>query len=447
MEHIAVKRGVAVFDMKTKARVTGKRAYFHHFALVAAVCSTSFAGAASAPPLLFRLEGPCRSESVVAQTSACRRVTYVPSATGNPPLLFRLQLPDRERFYDVDLRGGKSVPVSANGNFMWILTLPGEGIGYLSQFGGGILGLFPLPEGVYRLRLSEVGEQIVERLNPSQFLTDDSADSPADCSCNANSQEEQCNSNSQEEQCNDTADEIRVLAVYTPQAIAAAANENQLLVGIDSAIAVTNYSFSKSHIAAKLVRIGGGRIEHSEMGFGIDWALLKGDHDGFMDSIHQWRDKEKADIVLLVTSEPIAAGKSSQLQCSYLNRPEEFGRFSFALVPWNSLTGPRYAFSHEIGHLMGASHDPKSGGAPGVELFSHGHAQPTTASQSNCAPWITIMGTTDYCIGCETRLLWSSPDQHMCGVQAGSKDENNAETLRRTAATVAKFRCSHPATF
>jgi Metallo-peptidase family M12 len=91
-----------------------------------------------------------------------------------------------------------------------------------------------------------------------------------------------------------------------------------------------------------------------------------------------------------------------------------FEQFAFAVVPRIVATG-KFAFAHELGHLMGAQHDSaSSGGAQRAFSYSHGH--------------VGTNGDDVACIG------------HDCAVQMGSEIENNSQSLDDTATIVRSFR-------
>ncbi|TMH30811.1 MAG: hypothetical protein E6H58_13505 [Betaproteobacteria bacterium] len=124
------------------------------------------------------------------------------------------------------------------------------------------------------------------------------------------------------------------------------------------------------------------------------------------------------------------------------------------MVPWTSLTIPdAYFLTHELGHVMGAQHEDTAPGNPFT--FSRAIINPPANSGSAPGPqgdpdgcvrgWKTIMATSNNCGSCMTIGQWSTPDarhQH-CGKLTGVRNSrDNAETIRKTAWTVANIRCS-----
>jgi hypothetical protein len=146
-------------------------------------------------------------------------------------------------------------------------------------------------------------------------------------------------------------------------------------------------------------------------------------NDGFMDEVHTLRNRDKADIAVLIMRNSNYCGIASDI----FAEPDT----AFAVVAQNCATG-YYSFGHEIGHLQGARHDPAADSSKAPFPYGHGFCYPS-------GNWRTIMS---YNNGCATRLqYWSTPSVRRGNVAMGtSKTHNNARVLNGTAAYIANFR-------
>ena len=129
-----------------------------------------------------------------------------------------------------------------------------------------------------------------------------------------------------------------------------------------------------------------------------------------------------ADAVSLWVSDMDACG----IGC--LNKSaSEFRNRAFSVVSLDCATGV-YSFAHELGHNLGATHDPdNSEPGEGIFPYSHGYQDPD-------GEFRTIMAYKKGCPGkCPRINLWSNPDRSYNGKPLGIRDRaNNAETLSQT---------------
>src|SRR5262249_35151376 len=106
---------------------------------------------------------------------------------------------------------------------------------------------------------------------------------------------------------------------------------------------------------------------------------------------------------------------------------------AYAVVHYGCATG-YYSFAHELGHLMGARHDPANDSTTTPFAYGHGYQQTATSPT-----WRTIMPYN--CPSNCTRLqYWSNPSVTYDNRPMGTAPTNdNARVLNATATTVAAF--------
>jgi hypothetical protein len=150
--------------------------------------------------------------------------------------------------------------------------------------------------------------------------------------------------------------------------------------------------------------------------------------DGFMDNVHTQRNTVRADVVVLIVNQP--------QYCGMANSIGAVATSAFVAVHYDCATG-YYSFAHEVGHLLGARHDPATDST--TTPFAYGHGFRHSASSGG---WRTIMGYA--CPGgtCAPRLqYWSSPLSTWSGLAMGTAaTSDNRRVWNERAATVAAFR-------
>jgi hypothetical protein len=216
---------------------------------------------------------------------------------------------------------------------------------------------------------------------------------------------------------------ITLLVAYTAAAARHYDDITRDLVALS--IEEANHSFRMSGIEnVKLQLIHSYQTDYVESGTHFDhlWRFAdKG--DGFMDEVHGERDRVGADVAVLIVDDEKGCGLSTRVAAD----PEE----GFAVVH-HGCAAAMYSLAHEIGHLIGARHDPALDTHD--KPFSYGHGY------INGKKWRTMMSYKDACDGCMRLPIWSSPDVLVKGERAGSVTADNARVVREGAARVARFR-------
>ena len=226
--------------------------------------------------------------------------------------------------------------------------------------------------------------------------------------------------------------EIDVLVLYTGAAKAGAGSTAAIEATINLAITETNQGYVNSGVSQRVRLVHTAETSYSETGFNIQTALgrLRNGSDGFMDEAHTLRNTYGADEVVLISE---ATGGAAGVGYMMTSLGVAFAPNAFAVVSRGYASG-YYTFGHELGHNMGSHHDPANASGASLFPFSHGH-------QSPAAGFRTIMAYA--CTGCTRVNHWSEPNMMYNSAPKGVAGvSDNAQSLNKTAATVAQFRPS-----
>ena len=203
---------------------------------------------------------------------------------------------------------------------------------------------------------------------------------------------------------------IDVLVAYTKAAARSYADIVREV--IEPAIEGGNESFRLSgigHIKLRLVHAYQTSYLESGDQFVHLWRFAdKG--DGYMDEVHQLRDRYQADIAVLIVDDADGCGLATRVGAD-----EED---AFAVVH-HTCAKTNFSLVHEIGHLMGASHE---------RGYVHGNE------------WRDIMSYKAKCGGCPRLPVWSNPAVLIGGAPAGSDGHDNARVIAQNVLRVASFR-------
>lgn len=236
--------------------------------------------------------------------------------------------------------------------------------------------------------------------------------------------------------------QIDVLVAYTTVARQNAGGTSAIQNHIQLAIAEANQGLVNSLVNLQFNLAGTLEVTFDDSQ-GLDVALMKitTPNDGVMDEIFAARASAHADLVSLwIHDRGVNAnvvGTGWQLK----DVSSTFARHAFSTVEQYWAAGPVYAFSHEMGHNMGAQHDRMNADSQGAYPYAYGFQNPNGSSSSR---FRTIMAYPCLFTDCPAVNFWSNPSVKVKSVASGvdssqPNSANNALTLNNTGATVAAF--------
>lgn len=225
---------------------------------------------------------------------------------------------------------------------------------------------------------------------------------------------------------------IRILQVYTPEAVAELGGQNSANDRAAFFIAQSNTAFANNALAVRF-ESAGVRFASQGQSTNVSDTLLsriKGTNDGWYDAYSTTeRDSTAADLVTLVVRDRLQTSSGALLcgQAAAIGASAANGFFV------QNHTCSSFTFVHEAAHLFGARHDNDPNNTP----FSFGHGYVNSAGNfrtimavnSNPQPRIGYFSTTDqsFVSGGVSRPL-------------GTSTRNNERVMRERAAAMAAFR-------
>ncbi|MEW5798941.1 MAG: M12 family metallo-peptidase, partial [Bacteroidota bacterium] len=218
---------------------------------------------------------------------------------------------------------------------------------------------------------------------------------------------------------------IDLLVAYTP---AAASAHGDILGLIQTAVTETNQSYENSGMSLRVNLVRTISVSYTESGdYDTDLSRFQGTSDGYMDEIHNIRNRYGADVCVLIFNNDDYCGMASRIA------PVNDANTAFCEVYYDCATG-YYSFAHEIGHLQGARHNLGADPTLTPYQYGHGYVYPSGG-------WRTIMAyNASNCLnGYCTRLqYWSNPDILYNGIpMGGATYEDNSRLLDETSNIVA----------
>ena len=229
----------------------------------------------------------------------------------------------------------------------------------------------------------------------------------------------------------DSSDVIDVLVVYTPTARTLAGNVDALIrLFFDD----TNRYWANSLIRPRVRLVHSDEVDYRQANDSLrtDRIRLRAPDDGYMDGIHAMRNQHGADLVALLVGR-------RHMYCGFADvyYGSEHGGFSVTAQECGS-----YVFAHELGHNLGAHHDPGTNMLDESLVLGFPYGQGFCNSRGN---WRTVM-SYDFQERCRPRVpYFSNPNISYRGTPTGDeRARNNVRVINETAFHVANFRTKLP---
>ncbi len=216
--------------------------------------------------------------------------------------------------------------------------------------------------------------------------------------------------------------ELRIIALYTP---AAEALTSDIMNLINNHITRANRYNDEADVNQKWELAYAGLTNYDEYyidpgdGRWTDRDRFRIDGDGYMDEVHDLREKYSADVCILISEcqyTTACGGIAADIDADINS--------AFCLAHAKSWTIS--SFEHEIGHLLAGEHDNYHSSSP--YTYNHGYV-------SASGDWKTVMGTPFV-----QRIHWSTPNKTYMGEPTGTATWNNfASVLELEVPEKARF--------
>ena len=237
----------------------------------------------------------------------------------------------------------------------------------------------------------------------------------------------------------DTGKLIDVIVFWTPAAQTAAGGLAQIQNNIDTAITLTNTAYRNGGIAQRIRLVSKQAVTYTETGPDAFGNALDAITNGTIAGTAAARNTFGADEVVLVINDPAYCG-IAWLPSTISSANAGQG---FAVVGGGGCLTSNFSFGHELGHNMGAHHDPYVAPGPGAFAYSHGMSK---IGANSATSWRTIMAYNNECAatvgGCTRLQYFSNPMVNYAdGFAMGDGPaRNNALTLNKSANAVSNYR-------
>ncbi len=242
----------------------------------------------------------------------------------------------------------------------------------------------------------------------------------------------------------DTSSTIDLAVFYTPGARYIQGGTMAIKDRIDEMVAWTNNAYRRSDVKQRVNLVAVAETDYAEEDDLTDIYRLRHASDGHMDEVHGVRDREAADIVMLIRRFRTGDSGGRAFLLTASSRPD----WAFAVASAFSR-----AFAHELGHVMGLHHDryvacdgSQCSGAAFPYAYGYIHCDEMAPTNR----WRTIMAYSDRCQVLYTLQNFSDPDATFRGGPLGTAGlapsglvdgpADAVRALNRTRAWVSDYR-------
>lgn len=240
--------------------------------------------------------------------------------------------------------------------------------------------------------------------------------------------------------------DIKVLALYTPNAKEAGGSVSAVEARINHAISQTNNAFFNSEIYNIQLQLAATE----EIAF-TETQNISSDLQSLMNNstVSSRRSVHNADIVVLFTKANYTLGGGGGGGClgphCNIFGNTIFGATpvvgarqhnAFAIVQYENAIDQTYTFAHEVGHLLGAQHGRNDGHLESNPIYPNAYAHAFNSTHGLTHTILKLNTATDG----STRIPhYSNPAVRYSGRITGTSTSNNSLAIRNHGPIVARF--------